>query len=293
MAEPEAEDPSTACSGLSYESWSLAKSTFSIPGETDLDVSMWRGLPGRPHPTWHCPTSKRTCLENLIFLPTDAEFQSRCLRHVCSVCVVLWLGWKQSTECGESVWKAPLHAWLFEHVCFIPGTWLVAVRLPRWGLEDFSRFPLAFQGKHSWISEQDYSISGVVLMVIATWTFISVRISWGADHPCRFPSHQEIWGATPESAFLVTRTGFPGGTSGRESTCQCRRCKSHGFNPWVRKIFWGRLWRSTPVFVPVKSHGQRKLAGYSPWGHKVQDTTERLSTHIQSKPSAGFWHRCS
>ena len=160
MAEPEAEDPSTVCSGLSYESRSLAQSTFSFPGETDLDVSMWRGLPGRPHPTWHCPTSKRACLENLIFLPTDAEFQSRCLRHVCSVCVVLWLGWKQSTECGESVWKALLHAWLFEHVCFIPGTWLVSVKLPRWGLEDFSRFPLVFQGKQSWISEQDYSISG-------------------------------------------------------------------------------------------------------------------------------------
>ena len=31
-----------------------------------------------------------------------------------------------------------------------------------------------------------------------------------------------------------------------------------------------------------------ETAGYSPWGHKVQDTTERLSTHIQSKPSAGF-----
>ena len=25
--------------------------------------------------------------------------------------------------------------------------------------------------------------------------------------------------------------GFPGGTSGKESDCQCRRCKSHGFNP--------------------------------------------------------------
>ena len=40
MAEPEAEDPSTVCSGLSYESRSLAQSTFSFPGETDLDVSM-------------------------------------------------------------------------------------------------------------------------------------------------------------------------------------------------------------------------------------------------------------
>ena len=24
----------------------------------------------------------------------------------------------------------------------------------------------------------------------------------------------------------------------------------------------------TPVFLPGKSHGQRSLVGYSPWGHK-------------------------
>ena len=28
-----------------------------------------------------------------------------------------------------------------------------------------------------------------------------------------------------------------------------------------------------------KPHGQRNLAGYSPWGHKESDTSERLSTH--------------
>ena len=29
---------------------------------------------------------------------------------------------------------------------------------------------------------------------------------------------------------------FPGGASGKEPTCQCRRCKRAGFDPWVRKI---------------------------------------------------------
>ena len=33
----------------------------------------------------------------------------------------------------------------------------------------------------------------------------------------------------------------------------------------------------TPVFLPGKSHGQRSLAGYSLWGRKELDTTERLS----------------
>ena len=31
------------------------------------------------------------------------------------------------------------------------------------------------------------------------------------------------------------------------------------------------------VFLPGKSHGQRSLVGYSPWGHK-EDKTEQLST---------------
>ena len=70
--------------------------------------------------------------------------------------------------------------------------------------------------------------------------------------------------------------GFPGGASGKESACQCRRCKRGGFNPWVRKIPWRRKWQPTPVFLPGKSHGQRSLAGYSPWGCKELDTTERL-----------------
>ena len=54
----------------------------------------------------------------------------------------------------------------------------------------------------------------------------------------------------------------------KESACQCRRHSSCGFRPWVRKIPWRRKWQTTPVFLAVKSHGQRGLVGYSPWGKK-------------------------
>ena len=37
----------------------------------------------------------------------------------------------------------------------------------------------------------------------------------------------------------------------------------------------GRGWQVTPPFLPGKSHGQRSLAGFSPWGHQ-EDTTERI-----------------
>ena len=38
------------------------------------------------------------------------------------------------------------------------------------------------------------------------------------------------------------------------------------------KIFWRREWQPTPVFLPGELHGQRSLAGYSPWGCKESDT---------------------
>ena len=49
-----------------------------------------------------------------------------------------------------------------------------------------------------------------------------------------------------------------------------------GFDPWVRKILWRRIWPPTPVFLPRKSHGWRRLVGYSPWGCKELDRTEQL-----------------
>jgi len=36
------------------------------------------------------------------------------------------------------------------------------------------------------------------------------------------------------------------------------------FDPWVGKILWRRAWKSTPVFMPGESHGQRNLVGYCP-----------------------------
>ena len=42
----------------------------------------------------------------------------------------------------------------------------------------------------------------------------------------------------------------------------------------VLKIHWRSKWQPTPVLLPGKSHGQRSLVGYSPWGRKESDTTE-------------------
>ena len=74
---------------------------------------------------------------------------------------------------------------------------------------------------------------------------------------------------------LYTYMGFPGGTSGEEPTCQCRRHRRLGFNPWVAKIPWRRKRQSTSVLLRGQSHVQRSLTGYSPWGQRKSDITEQ------------------
>ena len=71
-------------------------------------------------------------------------------------------------------------------------------------------------------------------------------------------------------------TGFPGGASGKESGCQCRRRKSCRFDPWVGEMPWSRKWHPTPVFLLGKFHVQRSLEGYSPWGCKQLEMTEPI-----------------
>ena len=75
---------------------------------------------------------------------------------------------------------------------------------------------------------------------------------------------------------------FPGCTSGKQPSCHCRRCKRCGCDPWVTKIPWRRAWQLTLVFLPWESHGQRSLAGYSPWDPKSGIWQKRLSIHSSS-----------
>ena len=46
-----------------------------------------------------------------------------------------------------------------------------------------------------------------------------------------------------------------------------------GWIPESGRSFGKRKWLPTLVFLPGKSHGQRSLADYSPWGCKESDTT--------------------
>ena len=76
--------------------------------------------------------------------------------------------------------------------------------------------------------------------------------------------------------------GLPRWLSGKESACQCRRCRRYRFDPWVGKTLWRRKWQPALVFFPGKSQGQRSLEGYSLWACKESDMTEWINNNYSS-----------
>ena len=65
---------------------------------------------------------------------------------------------------------------------------------------------------------------------------------------------------------IISPWGLPWGLSSKKNPpAQCRR---HRFDPWVGKILQRWKWQPIPVSLPGKTHGQRSLAGCSPWGCK-------------------------
>ena len=62
---------------------------------------------------------------------------------------------------------------------------------------------------------------------------------WGGGGGCKLQG----WGQWPSVPSLC----LPGGTSGKEPACRCRRHKRHGFDPWVGKSPWKRAWQPTLV----------------------------------------------
>ena len=62
-----------------------------------------------------------------------------------------------------------------------------------------------------------------------------------------------------------------------------QRHKRCWFDPWFGKIPWRRKWQSTPILLPRKSHGQRNLAGYSPWG--TQTRLREVALMVKSPPA--------
>ena len=84
------------------------------------------------------------------------------------------------------------------------------------------------------------------------------------SHYCRGPLID-----LPTSGFIYFQVylkhGLPLWLSGKESACQCRKCE---FDLCFGKIPWRRKKATNSNILAWEAHGQMRLAGYSPWGHK-------------------------
>ena len=78
--------------------------------------------------------------------------------------------------------------------------------------------------------------------------------------------------------------GFPGGSVVKDLPANAGDTGEAG-SLWVGKIPCRRGRQPTPVFLPVKFHGQKSLESYSPQGHRQSDLTEHA--HIKCKTSQG------
>ena len=89
----------------------------------------------------------------------------------------------------------------------------------------------------------------------------------------------------PKEHSKMELMGFPDSSVVKNLPAKCSRCE---FNPWVGKIPWRRKWQPTPVSLSGKFHGQKSLAGYSPWGRKRAGRD--LVTQQQDGVSLSTWN---
>ena len=142
-------------------------------------------------------------------------------------------------------------------------------------------------------SRPSYPLHSHCFTLAVTVKFPSLP-TWGVCHRIECFDFRGLKKLRIDSCLQVSYIYLLPHSSDGRVRLQCRR---PGFNPWVRKIPWKRAWQSTLVFLPGESHGQRRLGGYSPWGHIESDTTEQLthSTHKDSCSSsmelASAWKR--
>ena len=117
------------------------------------------------------------------------------------------------------------------------------------------------------------------------WSGLPCPPPGGLPHPQTEPTPPAL-----ADGFFTTE---PQAGSPRLDCCWLRKC-SHGkglptmWETWVRSLgqsLWRRKWQPTPVLLLGKSHGWRSLVGYSLWGRKELDMTERLHSLFTKGPS--------
>ena len=115
-----------------------------------------------------------------------------------------------------------------------------------------------------------------ILLLLFMFSFFvstceSLAPQWGMEHtPCIGRWSLNLWTPTevPRHEFWFSNllTLWPCKSSSVKWELHIHVSFVHSFNWYL--IPWRREWLPTPVFLPGKPHGQRSLAGCSPWGRK-------------------------
>ena len=133
------------------------------------------------------------------------------------------------------------------------------------------------------------SVHGILQARILQW--VAIPFSKGSFQPGS-PALQadslpsEPPGKPSSRITILLISGLSKWRSGKESACQFRRHKRHGFSPWVGKIPWSRKWQLAPIFFPGEFHGQRT---WKVTVHGVTKNQTRLSTASWFLPPLNSW----
>ena len=173
----------------------------------------------------------------------------------------------------SSVWQNKIsHTHIFGCLCaqLLSRVWLSATL---WTVA--SRFPLSLG-----FSRQEYW-SGLPFP-LPTYTYIPslpdfLPIQVAAVHQVEF---SVLYGMFPTVVYFITAILFHS-FSGAQAVKNLPAMRE----TWVLYLDWKDplekgIHLPTPVFLPREFHGQRSLAGYSSWGCKESDTTERLTLSL-------------
>ena len=91
-----------------------------------------------------------------------------------------------------------------------------------------------------------------------------------------------LWGKDD----ILLSVGFPGGSDNKESACNAGDA---GLITRLGRSLGGGHSNPLQYSCQENPHGQRGLAGYSPWGRKDLDTTEWLSTHTEPEYESNIY----
>ena len=84
-------------------------------------------------------------------------------------------------------------------------------------------------------------------------------------------SRTETWDTVQRQAEAYETLGFPGGSDSKKSACNAGDL---GSIPGMGKSPRGEHGNALQCSYLENPHGQKSLAGYSPWSRKKLDTTE-------------------